>query len=64
MNIIIRDSNVKRTLLKQALLDTDNIIENILKDYSQELVGHYEGKDLALMVKKLRTTIYKNIGIV
>ena len=63
-DIIIRDSNVKKALLKQAILEDDNVIDNILKEYSQELETHFEGKDLSLMIKKLKTIMNKNIGII
>ena len=36
MEIIITDPSIKKILLKQALLEEDNIISNIISEYSKE----------------------------
>jgi DNA-binding HxlR family transcriptional regulator len=63
-NIIFMDSSIKKALLKQTVLEDDNIITNILDEYSQELEVHFEGKDLSMMTKKLRAIISKNVTII
>jgi len=62
--IILIDSSVKKTLLKEALKEDDNIITNIISEYSHELKGYLEGKELKKKKKKLTTIINKNIGVI
>jgi len=62
--IILIDSSIKKTLLKEALKEDDNIIINIISEYSQDLEGHFEGKELTLMKNKLTKIINKNIGLI
>ncbi len=62
--ILLMDPVEKRDLLKEALLEDENIIANIVKEYSQELEEHIEGKNLTLMIKKLNNIINKNIILI
>lgn len=57
------DPSIKKTLLKEALKEDENIISNIISEYSQELEAYFEGKDLTLMRNKLTTIIKQNIGL-